>query len=80
MWAQEMVQKQHLNGEDILDGHGKGLVKGALRRGHIIVHRLHELQDLLLAQRIVLSLQCRQRRAPHDRDVISWEPVRAHHQ
>jgi hypothetical protein len=39
----------YLDGEDVLHWHGERLVQGASRRGHVVVHGLHELKDLFLA-------------------------------
>lgn len=68
-------KNMHLDGEDVLDRHGEGLVESALGRGHVLIHRLHELQDLLLAQRVVLALERRQCRSAHDRDLVAREPA-----
>jgi hypothetical protein len=51
-----------LDGEDALDGHGKGAVDKALRRGDVVVHRAHERSDGGRAKRLcAVTCQSRQR-------------------
>ncbi len=61
--------------EHVLDRHQERLVLRPLRLRDIGVHRLHQLQDRLLAQLRLLVFQRHQRRAPDDRDLVAREVV-----
>ena len=62
-----------LNVVHMVDGHEEGHVQLTLRRGNALVHRLHQLQNGLLAQFRVGALQSRQRRALHNGRVLLRE-------
>ncbi len=57
----------------MVDGHEEGDVQLPHRGGDALVHRLHQLQNGLLAQLGVRALQGRQRRALHNRRVLLGE-------
>src|SRR2546425_7543499 len=61
------------DGEDVFNGHGKGLVDIPLRQGHVLVHCLHQVQNRFLP--LLFSVQRPQRRAPNHRHLIAWELV-----
>jgi hypothetical protein len=61
--------------EHVLDRHQERLVDRAVRRRDVLVHRLHQLGDLLRADLLVAVLERGQRRARHDRDVVAGEVV-----
>ena len=63
------------DGEDVLDGHQEGLVHVALGERHVVVHGLHELEDLLLGGGV--AVQGVEGRDLHDRDVVTRELVLA---
>ncbi len=61
--------------EHVLDRHQERLVLRTLRLRDVLVHRLHQLVDRLLAELGLLVLQRHQRRALDHRDLVAGEIV-----
>ena len=66
-----------LDGEDVLDGHEEGLVDRALGGGDVGVDRVHQLGDAGVGRvvDVVGGLECLERGAAHDRQVVAGELV-----
>ena len=61
--------------EHVLDRHQERLVLRALRLRDVVIHRLHQLEDGVIAELPVLVLQRHQRRAPDHRNLVAGETV-----
>src|ERR1700719_2601647 len=61
------------NGENIFNGHGKGLIDVAHRLRHILVPRIHQLIDSLFVFHV--AVQCLQRRAANYGDAVAGKLV-----
>ena len=61
--------------EHVLDRHQERLVDRTLRLRDVLVNRLHQLQDRVMADLRLLVLQRHQRRALGDRNVVAGELV-----
>ena len=63
------------NREHVLDRHQERQVLRTVRLRNIVVNRLHQLQDRVLADLVVTALKRRKRRPLHDRNVVARELV-----
>ena len=61
--------------EHVFDRHQERLILRALRLRDVVVDRLHQLQDRVLAELRVLALERHQRRALDDRNLVAGEIV-----
>ncbi len=61
--------------EHVFDRHQEGLILRALRLRDIVVDRVHQLQDRVMADLGVLALERHQRRTLDDRNVVAGEIV-----
>ena len=61
--------------EDIFHRHQEGLIDRTRRQRHILIHRLHQLVDLLLP--LCFAVQRAQRRAANHRHIVAGEAVLA---
>ena len=61
--------------EHVFHRHQERLVHRTLRLRDVVVDRLHQLQDRVLAELLVLALERHQRRALDDRDLVAREIV-----
>src|ERR1051326_686451 len=61
--------------EHVFDRHQERLILGTLRLRDVVVDRLHQVADRLLAELLVLALKREQRRALDERNLVAGEIV-----
>src|SRR2546423_5348660 len=61
--------------EHVFHRHQERLVDRTLRLRNVLVDALHQLEDRVVTELLVLVFECRQRRTLDDRNLVAWEII-----